>query len=430
MQNTTAQDSVEFCQNCFIRELGPMERLMHLYSSQHPRHFSVAADLIGSVEPKRLIAAFAAVQARHPMLSVCVKDSLPLPPGIYGSSAPIDLELRPLTGETVWTEVVASESARPFSDDRAPLMRAVVLHAPDRFILVLTFHHALADGISAVTIVHDLMKALAGQPLPRLAPLGSRETLAAAQATLQGVPNVPPAAGVDADRLRAIGGSPLWRPFHGDRPQVSTCSLDRDATARLLAVCRAQGTTLNGALCAAVTHSAVRQAPKPTFTIANAVNLRDTVGAGHDSVGLLAGIAAVRLEAPDRQGFWELARQTTREIAPARTLPGALQALGGLTASLPPDADATLASGLFGLYEYDAVVSNLGVLAIPAEIGSLRLDAFWGPAVQGRFKNEIVIGAAGVRGALHLLQTSPDHIANILPGIESELLAAAAGQDA
>jgi hypothetical protein len=104
-----------------------------------------------------------------------------------------------------------------------------------------------------------------------------------------------------------------------------------------------------------------------------------------------------------------------------------LDFLGAIKATLPPEGDSALASGIFGAMQYDAIVSNLGVLSLPTEVGSLRLTAFWGTAVQGRFANEVVIGAASLGGRLRVMQTAPAHIPSVLGRLRETLADSCAG---
>ena len=53
-------------------------------------------------------------------------------------------------------------------------MRATVLWASDGASIILTFHHAIVDALSGTRILHDVMRALAGQSLkvlPQLPPV-------------------------------------------------------------------------------------------------------------------------------------------------------------------------------------------------------------------------------------------------------------------
>jgi hypothetical protein len=59
------------------------------------------------------------------------------------------------------------------------------------------------------------------------------------------------------------------------------------------------------------------------------------------------------------------------------------------------------------------MISNLGILPFEADFGGLRLEAFWGPSVFVGIEGEQMIGAATVRGAIHLLHSSYTPIASL-----------------
>ena len=118
----------------------------------------------------------------------------------------------------------------------------------------------------------------------------------------------------------------------------------------------------------------------------------------------------------------DMAREVTDNMADARTNAGMLRWVAAVETSVPPDADTEMACGAMGALAYDAIVTNLGMLSLPAKIGALRLDAFWGPSVQGRFRNEIVISAATLGKQLRVIQTSPDHIEPLLESLRADLL--------
>src|SRR5260370_8393134 len=67
------------------------------------------------------------------------------------------------------------------------------------------------------------------------------------------------------------------------------------------------------------------------------------------------------------------------------------------------------------------MVSNLGVLPFEADFGDLRLEALWGPSVFVGIEGEQMIGAATVRGAIHLLHSSYTPIASLLETTEQVL---------
>lgn len=417
----------------FVREFGAQERLQHYYSAEHPRHFCVVAELAADKDPEDYRAAFAMIQKRHPMLSVSVRDDTRHGAGFYRTDRPLKLTFIPVAEEADWRRVVERELATAFPDSEGPLMRVTILHDDGlhdvefhrarRATVVLTLHHSAADALSGAYIIQDLMEALNGQTLPPLPIIPSQETIAAKRLLNADALAPAPFSEEDAAALRAIADAPLWRPFEGDRPVVSTLAFDRAFTARALYCARENGTTLHGAICAALVCSTAADIGKDTFTIISPINLREMLDIDQRNCALLVSAGTVRFPLQDRgltgSDFWTLARQATADLAPARTPEGILRILGTLeTILFPATADIRLACGVSGSRQFDAIVSNLGALPIPTTVGSVRLEAFWGPSVQGRFINERVIGTASLDGQLRIVQTTPSHIPSFLDGLQ------------
>lgn len=410
----------------FVRYLGAHERLLHLYSLEHPRHFCVVAELSGVILPSAFRAAFAQVQARHPMLNVSVGQGDQGAPAFFRIKKPLAIKFIPFWQQADWLPIVERELSTALDAAGGPLMRATVLFNRDRSSVILTFHHAISDGFSGAFIIRDLMQALAGRNLPPLGVQPPFEALLADRSTAgeNGGNYTGNFVGRNAAELRALATKPLWRAFAGDQPTVSTIAFGRASTTRLLHSAKLNGTTLHGAICAALTLAVKPIHQKDNFTITSAINRRALAGVEDGDCGMFAGVGTVQFPLDTAKDFWTLARFATDALRPARSLANALASAAIFDNSLPADADAALASGLFASMEYDAIASNLGSLPIPSEAGDVRLDAFWGPMVQGRFSNERVIGAASVDGQLRIVQTSPKHIPNSLDQMKTILVEA------
>src|SRR6185436_256591 len=106
----------------------------------------------------------------------------PLPPGALAPLPLLDLSgLGVLDGlggaraEEAARGLAAAEAARPFDLARGPLWRAALLRlAPRRHVLMLTLHHAAADGWSLEILVRELSAlyaAFAERRAPELPPL-------------------------------------------------------------------------------------------------------------------------------------------------------------------------------------------------------------------------------------------------------------------
>ena len=102
--------------------------------------------------------ALDALVARHPILS-CV-----FVPGKGGTVArvlpgrPVELRRAKMSGDldAAVYEVVAALQSNPLPIDSEPPLRAVLLRAPSRAILLLQLHHILCDGMSVRLLAADL----------------------------------------------------------------------------------------------------------------------------------------------------------------------------------------------------------------------------------------------------------------------------------
>jgi NRPS condensation-like uncharacterized protein len=81
--------------------------------------------------------------------------------------------------DSQWQSLAAEELVRPFDRATAPLMRAVLLKGESTSTILLTFEHTIADGISSVAILNDLVAALNGHRLTALGVPPSQEEMIA-----------------------------------------------------------------------------------------------------------------------------------------------------------------------------------------------------------------------------------------------------------
>jgi Condensation domain len=406
----------------FLRHLGAQERLLQLYSIEHPRHFCVVAEIAGELAWDDFRPAFDKVQRRHPMLNVEILTDEHSAKAFYTVDRQIELEIKPLYLDYDWMRIVELELIRPLHESVGPLMRATILYQPQRSQIILSFHHAISDGLSAAFIIRDLMAALNGEDLQPLLVSPSAEALAELLSTRAITPGADWDKKVDPNLLLEIAKKPLWRDFEGDQPTVSTLALGKALTRKIRETAKAQATTVHGALGAALALSAIENDSAASYTITSPINMRDTLKLSGGECGLYVGASTTRIPAEPDASFWEVAREVTEQIGPRST--AGLSSLEAIAANVPIHATPAIASGLFGLLGYDAILSNLGVLAIPETIGNFQLTAFWGPMVQGRFKHERVIGASTIGERLRIVQTSPKHISSLLDRMQERLQAA------
>jgi hypothetical protein len=197
--------------------------------------------------------ALLAMQRKHPLLSARIHEDAESGLCFHNvSNEPIPLRVVEST-QSSWQIEVARELATSFDSSTAPLIRAVLLPDRDRATLILVSHHSLADGMAASFFIEDILRALNGehltplevaQPMERLLETEIHELLPKPTPAPQ-VPVIPKA----------------FRPLDAALPCINGISLTPALTALLVKRSRSEGTTVHGALGAAIYEAGRRLAP-------------------------------------------------------------------------------------------------------------------------------------------------------------------------
>ena len=115
--------------------------------------------------------------------------------------------------DSQWQSLAADELARPIDRSAAPLMRAVLLKGESTSAVLLTFDHTIADGISSVVVLDDLVASLNGHRLTALGVPPSHEERIALRPPSPEHQSLPEAAAADPRMLRPSS----IRPFDETR---------------------------------------------------------------------------------------------------------------------------------------------------------------------------------------------------------------------
>lgn len=389
----------------FPRRLGALEELFWLYDQSSPVHFSIAAEITGATSVEAWQNGLSSLQRRHPMLSVRIDhQNRSLKAGLFGP-----IPLRVIQDETVsWHEEFRREVAIPFAPDDAPLVRAVLLHRVDRAAIILTAHHAVADALSLVFALRDLLHAFSGVSLDSLAALPSQES-AFGLSTL------------DAGQLPA---NPIERRPLDPFPSIDCIAFGTTETNALLAKCREQGTSLQSALCTALACSGgmLDDRWQKQVKLVSPISTREWTQAGEQCC-LSIIPSNLEFDGCAAADFWTGARAAHKTLKASRSrdaMAGTLSAIHQLM-STQLDVPA-MAQFMEGHFLAEGMVTNLGVIPFGSNFGSLRLDAVWGPATLTVGREAQTIGAVTLGGRLRLTHTSRSPISGLLPATKNLLL--------
>jgi hypothetical protein len=380
------------------RRLGATEELFWLFDQASPAQFAVVAEIEGRSEVSGWRRALDALQRRHPLMNVGVNPAL----RSFESDGAQRIPLRVVEGPAAcWTDEVRRELATPFRADQAPLIRAVLLHEAQQTVLILTAHHAIADGLSLTFAVRDLLTLHAGTALDAFPPLAAQE-LAFGQSALD-----------PASPITSHQGRTLVNP----EPAFEHHRLDQAQTTALIAACRRIGATVQGALLAAVAvagHGLCERWRRGEIRLVSPVSTRTWTKAGEQCFLSIIAPSPINITSAGFDDFWPTACKAAEQVRATASHDVISNALAAIRPLISMPLDVAAAHDLMtAAYPTHGGVTNLGVMPFGAEYGPLRLKALWGPAVLGVGREDQVIGALTFDGALHLTHSSHE----IAPGL-------------
>jgi hypothetical protein len=371
-------------------------------------HPVLSAEVRGQTTIAQWRMALDTVQRHHPLLQVAIEmpdsdNKYFQPMFVPREGAIIPLRSKAAGGgERTIEDEIERELATPFLSGEAPLARVVLLHAPERTVFILAISHSIADGMSALFLIRDVLTAVAGRTLDTIALFPSAEEL------LGVAPAKPIEAPLDVNETSINAGR---------RPTVILHSLSIEATADLVATARAHGSTVHAALAAAFVLAMRRLAPQ--FQIAplrmiSPANTRSELDAPN-CLGLYFTSPQSSFEPAHTSKFWDIASQARADIASSSSrdaLLGATEAMQSLTKQGLSNHDA--AAMLKGAFAMDILLTNLARTPFASNFGELSLERMWGPAVLAGLEHTQTVGVITTNDQLSLTLTSRHPLPHLL----------------
>ena len=403
----------------FVRYLGAFEHLHWLFSQSGPRAFAQAIEVMGTTTAEQWRAALDTLQLSQPFFSVLIDvddDNRPYFRRVNGSPIP----MRVLDGKFVasWEDEMGKEVSTMISADHAPLLRTVLIHEPERSIFIIAAHHSISDGVSMAAALCDLVRALSGEQLERRSMLPSPEESLAVVSKTSAVRDRTEHAVAKKNDRTSFARSYI-EPF-----TVESLRLDEGLTSSIRRRARAEGTTLHGALCAAVirTSRATSSAwGQETIRLLSPINARNQCEVD-DTSSMCIGAAIIPVAPGQELDLWSLARRIKSEHAGPRSRSGltlALQMISDAVAEIS-DVDGAL-DFIEPVFAYQVAVSNVGELLRPRRESAVRITSMWGPSNLLGFEGEQLVGAITINECLHLLHTAYSPLPHLLDRVRATL---------
>lgn len=411
-------------------ELTPAELMMHRFHQDHAGGMIIsgAARFEGSFRRGAMEAALEQLQQRHPALRTRIEEHGRAARFVdRASPATIPLEWIESDDPEAWSDQCLEAAGRPFAADE-PLFRFRVVSYPAQGCcdVLMVSHHAVTDGISRVMLYQELARLCAGEFLPPVE-----------RSTVRPVPAIPTRQGFLWPILKAIGdGVRQHRALRQfplttiQAPQRTREALRRlvwneEGTARLRARARQEGTTIFGALAAALVKTLCDHHQLQGSTCLRApLSIRDLCQppVPAEAIGCYVATVEFVLYQADRMPFWELARQGRAKLQ--AFIDSGLWAVGWKLLGLMLKRGTTIK-----LQPSFATINNQGPIE-DIETPDARLTELSWTVNQRHLAMNLLLAAATVRQKLNLTLRSPwhtpDEVDTLLGSIIEHLDAASA----
>ncbi|WP_161557263.1 phthiocerol/phthiodiolone dimycocerosyl transferase family protein [Acidisarcina polymorpha] len=329
----------------------------------------------------------------------------------FTASDGFEIPLRIAAGGSTWEREVEHEMRTLFDPRMAPLARTVLIHEPERTFVILVAHHSIADGMSSVFMLRDLLTALGGGTLSTYPfPRSLDEIL--------GVPvrtSTEPGVTFSYDLARTFVEAPVY---------VRSTVVGAELTEELRERTHREGVTIHAIICAAVAaagrevDAVWRDNPLRIFS---PVDIRRLVGL-QDECMVAFSKANTILETNSMGDLWGTARVIKETLRPFKTQVGNAPVLAAISEAMAANLDVEQGAELNrAAFSEEVMVSNVGLLPYSPHFGNLKLKSLWAPVILRGHAPEQTIGVATVNGQIHFVHSSQNPIPGLLGGIQKQL---------
>jgi hypothetical protein len=392
-----------------LRHLDGLEKAFWLLNQHRNTHFSVIADVEGfsNIEPWQ--TAVETIGKQLPFVSAQISIDVDGAPFFeVGSPRAIPMTVVAAAGQG-WARHVEEELACPFDTAVDPLVRLRLVVDGTKCAAILSMHHSVGDGPSAVYLLRDILRSTGGDTVVLSINTRSLEDALDDKGLPAG--NFIP---TPEDKLYPPPG---YRPADLSRPSVTLRAIEAGELASLRARAKREKATLHGALCAAAARAFSRAKPDHPVVpprVFSPIDVRRRLFDNTEHLGVYVNAVTVSLFKFE-DDFWEDARSYSREVGLFNNADVLAYGIRQVQAAVQGRPSVEMAAAVWTqVYGAEIIVSNLGSLDLPTVYGDIRLKGIWGPAVSTGIAQEQTVGAMTLGGQLHLLHTSFDPVVDFL----------------
>ena len=379
------------------RYLGAFEHSFWIYNQVAPMDFATVAKLQGQLSVDRLSTVLGQVQQHHPLLRVRIATDAIGVPKFVETDDKIPLRLLARTDDLHWETELEVELSRSLDWQVAPLVRIVLLQSGTQSDLMIICHHTIADGVSGIHLMRDILQGLSGQTF-------ARTELADARSLESAIPGIspPPAATPKSKDY-------LPPQSRCSQPHIRSAVLSPELTQQAIQRSRAERTTVHGAISAAFLLALAEQdANSDPIRCMHPIDVRSHLSLpSPEGVGLYFCMSMTSHSLQADAAFWDVARSVKSQLSQidiAQQLVAQSQFLQPEMANLT-DAIAFAEAGR-SQYSCPLDVTNLGRVDLAQQYGNIRIEALYAPAIMPNVADRTVgVATLGSRLALTISST-------------------------
>lgn len=398
------------------RPLGGMEKLFWLLDESRWTHFAIAGQLVGTVPLavwNEKLNGLALASSR--VWDTIVRDENGLP--IFLKGVPGTLSFDVIRGGVEdLPDQLSGQLTTPFNTKAAPLMRAVLMEEEGRSIVILAAHHSIADGLSLVHFLRDLLSEVSGSPRKTTPEYRSMEQIAADNISPAKLPTMQPGP--------FPRGPISYRDKTTYRPMVECAGLTLEESSALRERARAEQTTVHSAMSAALVAvfkgSLVSEDGGP-LRVFSPLDVRRRLLKNSEHLG--TGVSGATVADDETvTDLWAKARHFSAGLGPSKSIQGISATVGTIEVVMSQISTSEDASAMFAMVVgAEIMLTNMGNLSVPQVYGPLFLEAIWGPCATVGFAGEQSFGVATLGGRINIVYAGQEAHRGILSRLKDQL---------
>ncbi len=141
------------------RHLDPVEQVLWKLDRAGSMNFTMVVELDAPLDPDSLRNALEIETVRNPRLGARIGyDDESAPLMLFDPLLPTSLRVVERKTDDTWCSELEYELNQPFNCEREPLSRTTLVQGRNSSELLITLHHAIGDATSGILLVRDILK--------------------------------------------------------------------------------------------------------------------------------------------------------------------------------------------------------------------------------------------------------------------------------